>query len=284
MEIHDLNMISDFEAGVKCLQNPSLISTSLPIPGFGRSFWKWGALLLAVLATFRGLIRRIKLFFFYLRAVKPSVEPLLQYLSEDFDFSDSDDEDSSYSSSEEEETRLTSTSFADRWGKDSGADLRNRRRGSCIERFPWSGFSPVGKSVVELWDNLSMGYDFDAEVIMRDVYTDPNKIFPESPRVKAVTMASPAVVLSSEVIGSRKDVAVAAYDTRVSGRSPVICAEWKTPAKNGVGINAGGVEKVYVEDRAAGVLTVGDWRYMKTPLITEVNVEEWWDGDALTTE
>ncbi|VFQ98527.1 unnamed protein product [Cuscuta campestris] len=283
MEIPDLNMISDFEAGVKCLQNPSLISSSLPISGIGRSFWKWGALILALVATFRGIIRRIKLFFFYIRAVKPSVEPLLQYLSEDFDFSDSDgEEDSSCSSSEEEEVvRRATTSFAGR--------LRNRRRRetSVVERFPWSGFASGGKSVVKLWDNLAVGYDFDAEVFMREVYTDlnlTNKVFPESRRSTA--MASPAVVVSSEVIGSRNDVVVAAYDTRLKGRSPAICAEWQTPAKISVDVNAAGVERVYVEDRAAGVVTVGDLRNMKTALgeLTEVNVETWWDAGALTAD
>ncbi|RAL53499.1 unnamed protein product [Cuscuta campestris] len=276
MEIPDLNMISDFEAGVKCLQNPSLISSSLPISGIGRSFWKWGALILALVATFRGIIRRIKLFFFYIRAVKPSVEPLLQYLSEDFDFSDSDgEEDSSYSSSEEEEVvRRTTTSFSGR--------LRNRRRRetSVVERFPWSGFASGGKSVVKLWDNLAVGYDFDAEVFMNLT----NKVFPESRRSTA--MASPAVVVSSEVIGSRNDVVVAAYDTRVKGRSPAICAEWQAPGKNSVDVNAAGVERVYVEDRAAGVVTVGDLRNMKAALgeLTEVNVETWWDAGALTSD
>ncbi|CAH9081434.1 unnamed protein product [Cuscuta europaea] len=267
MEIPDLNMISDFEAGVKCLQNPSFISRSFPISGIERSFWKWGALILALIATFGGILRRLKLFFFYIRTVKPSAEPLLQYLNEDFDFSDEDDdENSSIASSEEDEIRrITSTSFY-KGRRRNGGNMRFRRRRDVVERLPaWSG----GKSVVKLWDNLALGYDFDEEVIsLWDLNKDvePTNTFPGSNRIPAVTMASPSVVMSSEARDNGEDVIFAAYDTRKAGKAPAICAEWHSRVKNVVDINCGGDEKVYVGDRGAGVLAVGDMRNIKTPL------------------
>lgn len=298
MEIPDLNMISDFEAGVNCLQNPSLISRSLAVSGIGNSFWKWGALILAVVATFGGIIRRIKLLFIYIRTVKPSAEPLLQYLNEDFDFSDDDDEDelSSASSEDEDSVRRNRRTVTDRVERDFGVagtsfscfreqgqngNLRNRRRRSSCERFPWSDFG-AGKSVVKLWDNLSLGYDFDEEVRVWDLNKDLKfaNIFGGSP------MASPAVVLSSKVRENRDDVVLSAYDTRMKTQAPAICAEWHAPAAKISGVNAGGVKKVYVRDNAAGVVTVGDMRNIKTPLgsLTETDGDTWWDADAVITE
>lgn len=295
MEIPDLNMISDFEAGVNCLQNPSLISRSLAVSGIGNSFWKWGALILAVVATFGGIIRRIKLLFIYIRTVKPSAEPLLQYLNDDFDFSDDDDDELSSASSEDEDVRRHPRSPTDRVDKDFGVagssfscfreqgqngNLRNRRRRSSCERFQWSDFAG-GKSVVKLWDNLSLGYDFDEEVRVWDLNKDLKfaNIFGGSSVV-------PAVVLSSEVRENSNDVVLSAYDTRMKGQAPAICAEWHAPAAKIVGVNAGGVEKVYVRDNAAGVVTVGDMRNIKTPLgsLTETDGDTWWDADAVITE
>lgn len=305
MEIPDLNMISDFEAGMNCLQNPSLISRSFAISGIGNSFWKWGALILAVVATFGSIIRRIKLLFIYIRTVKPSAEPLLQYLTDDFDFSDDDDDELSSDSSEEDDVTRNPSSFSDRVDRDFGVagsgfscfreqgrngNFRNRRRRGSFERFPWADFA-AGKSVVKLWDNLSLGYDFDEEVRVWDLNKDlkfPN-IFGDSSVVPAMTMGSPAVVLSSEVRennSNNNDVVLSAYDTRMKGQAPAICASWHAPAAKFLGVNGGGVEKVYVRDNAAGVVTVGDMRNVKTPLgsLTETDGDTWWDADAVIAD
>ncbi|WMV28202.1 hypothetical protein MTR67_021587 [Solanum verrucosum] len=264
-------MISGFEAGVKCLQNPSLVSRFFSLSPIEKvpqvySFWKWGALILAILATFSSLIRKIKLLFIYVRRIKPSAEPLLQYLGEDFDISDDDDEDDKCSSaaapSSDDEDLLDQQideDFTVAGGQNR--NLRFRRRRNSFERFPWTEFS-AGKNVVKLWDR---------------------NLFTGSSEVPSVAMASPSVVLSSEVKNDRNGVVLAAYDTRMKSNSPAICADWGKGSGKVVGVNGSGVGKVYVRNEAAGKLTVGDLRNVKTPL-QEIDGDTWWDADAVIVE
>lgn len=308
MEFPEINMISNFEAGVKCLQNPSLVSRFFALSPIEKvpqvySFWKWGALILAILATFSSLVRKIKLLFIYIRRIKPSAEPLLQYLGEDFDFSD-DDEDvdddkcSSTASSDDEDLldqqidvdfTVAGSSFYFR-EKGQNGNLRFRRRRNSLERFPWTEFS-AGKNVVKLWDSLALGLDYEYEDLSKSVVSlwDLNQeeklgyLFSGSSEVPSVTMASPSVVLSSEVKNNQNGVVLAAYDTRIKSKSPAICADWGAGSGKVVGVNGSGVGKVYVRNEAAGMLTVGDMRNVKTPL-EKIDGDTWWDADAVIVE
>ncbi|KAK4376448.1 hypothetical protein RND71_002744 [Anisodus tanguticus] len=291
MDFPEINMIGDFEAGVKCLQNPSLIQKLPQV----YHFWKWGALILAILATFSSLMRKIKLLFILIRRIKPSTEPLLQYLGEDFDISDDDDENddkcsSSETFSDDEDLLLdqqidegqnrnftvAGSSFYFREKEGQNRNLRTRRRRNSLERFPWTEFS-AGKNVVKLWDSLALGLDYEYDDLSKSVVSlwDLNEeekignLFSGSSNVPSVVMASPAVVLSSEVKNDRNDVVLTAYDTRMKSNSPAICADWG--AGKVVGVNSSGV---YVRNEADGILTVGDMRNVKTPLenITETDV------------
>ncbi|KAK4358336.1 hypothetical protein RND71_023946 [Anisodus tanguticus] len=279
MDFPEINIISDFEAGVKCLQNPSLISRFFSLEKVPQvyHFWKWGALILAILATFSSLIRKINLLFIYIRRIKPSAEPLLQYLGEDFDISDDDvDDDGKCSLSEDSDDEdsldqgenrnftVAGSSFYFREKEGQNRNLRLRRRRNSLERFPWTGFS-AGKNVVKLWDSLALGLDYEYEDLSRSVVSlwDLNQeekigdLFSGSSKV-------PAVVLSSEVKNDRNDVVLAAYDTRMKSNSPAICADWG--AGKVVGVNSSGVGKVYVRNEANGMLMVGDMRNVKAPL------------------
>ncbi|CAN4124820.1 unnamed protein product [Withania somnifera] len=296
MDFPEINIISDFEAGVKCLQNPSLISRSFLVPQ-AYSFWKWGALVLAILATFSSLIRKVKLLFIQIRKMKPCAEPLLQYLGEDFDISDDDDDcnDDQCSSAsaetdanddpllfdmqKEKDFRVAGSSF---YFKEKGqhGHLRYRRRINCLERFPWTEFS-AGKNVVKLWDSLALGLDYEYEDLSNSVVSlwDWN----EEEKVPAVAMGSPAVILSTEK--DRNGIVLAAYDIRMKSETPAICADWV--AGKVVGVDSSGVGKVYVRDEIDGVLTVGDMRNVKTPLerLTEIDGDDtWWDADAVIVE
>lgn len=239
-------MISNFEADVKYLQNPTLISQFFSLSNIEKfpqlySFWKWGALFLAIFATFSSLITRIKLIFIYLRRIKPSTQPIVQYLNDDFDFScDDNDECSSVSSNDEELISPVDRDFSVAGQK---SNLRLRRRRSSYELFPLTEFVS-GKSVVKLWDT------------------------PPSP--------SPVRIFWSELRDEKNGTVLAAYDTRMRRHFPAICAEWGT----GKVVGNGG-ERVYVRDEVARVLKVGDMRKAKGPVemvtATENDGDMWWD-------
>lgn len=254
-------MISNFEADAKYLQNPSLISQFFTLSDIEKvhedySFWKWGALFFAIFATF-SLIRRIKFTFIYIRKINPSDEPILQYLSEDFDFSDDDDDECSSVSSNHEEI-ITPTGDRDFSVAGQKSNLRLRRRRSSYELFPLTEFF-AGESVVKLWDLNN-----------------------EEKMNKFQRLPSPVMVFWSESRDEKNGVVLAAYDARMRRQSPVVCADWGA----GKVVGIGGVEKVYVRDEVAGILKVGDIRKAKAPVetVTELDGDRWWDAGAVIVD
>lgn len=317
MEIPVINRIGDFEAGINPLQNPSILSQSFGLAGFGKvheaySFWKWGALILALLASFTTIINKIKILILTVRRnvdrSLPSLQPLLadddDYDSEtDFSCSSSDDEE------EEEEEEVegedgeyeVSTSTSSKWrhinedNKPRGSDhydgdelhngkfgLRRRRRssGSFGDLFSWSELAS-GKSVVKLWDNLGLGFRLDNVDEGQDVASFiGEKRGVIYPRVSG----SPAVVVAAGQNQSGR-VALSAWDTRSRCRIPAVLGEWRPNLGRIAGVNVdGGGVKVYVRDDVSGGLKVGDMRKVASPLadLTEsADVDTWWDADAV---
>ncbi|KAL7001130.1 hypothetical protein U1Q18_002283 [Sarracenia purpurea var. burkii] len=323
MEISELNIISNFEAGVNCLQNPSLVSRffSLSVSAVGElpktySFLKWGALILAFFATFSAMITRIKLLivrFCGVTLLSSSESPTqqLQYgyrYDEDEDENDDEDEDDSGSPalSDDEEYRPT-TSF--RSPQPIGDDFcvagsscnrsnqqwqsRNtklRRRTGADHLFSWSDLA-VGKSVVKLWDSLGLGLDFEenssGNVVSVCDLNDDQKIssFPgRGINIPFYTSSTPTPVIFSAGSKINSNGFLAVYDTRVGSRIPAIYAEWLPRRGKVVGINLGGVDKVYVRNEYTGVMTVGDMRKVQSPLenLTESDGYTWWNADAVT--
>ncbi|KAA8532702.1 hypothetical protein F0562_032735 [Nyssa sinensis] len=255
-------MIGDFEAGMNCLQNPPLLSRSFSLFSAGKmlqvySVWKWGALILALVATLSGiLIKRIKLVFIRFRRLKPlgSSEPLLHQLDDDYDFSD-DDGDTCSSASSEDEGYESTSSFEDR----EAFDEDFRVAGSCSYRDgQWC--SSGGD---RLWSDFTTG---------KGVKISDSGRFHSRPRL---------VFLSAEIDNSN-NFAFGLYDTRVGRQIPAIFAEWWPKQGKILGIKSGGVEKVYFGDEVTGALTVGDMRNVKTPLhkLTESDGDTWWDADT----
>ncbi|PSR91155.1 Protein transport protein [Actinidia chinensis var. chinensis] len=292
MEITKLSLISDFEAGINCLQNPSLVSRFFSLSGFGEtrfvySFWKWGALILALVATFSGIITRIKLLivrFCNFTLLAASSGPKTQHLENDYLYDEDDYEDDSCSSvsSEDDEDEPT-TSLHDRelidedfsvagsscYGDDH-MSLR-RRCGGGGEWFSWSDFAG-GKTVVKLWDSFGLGLDFEDEssenvVSIWDLNKDRKTTSFSGGRcqIPAIFTSSPALIYSA---GSniRNNVLFKMYDTRIGIQIPAICAEWLPRPGKLMGIESGGGEKVYVRNAVTGALTFGDMRNVKTPL------------------
>ena len=111
MEIPVINRISDFEAGISSLNNPSFLSQVYALSGIEKiyqaySFWKWGALILALLASLSTIINKLKILIIRFRQHHslPS-QPLLY----DTDF-DTDTDSSCASSDDESEYEVPSTS------------------------------------------------------------------------------------------------------------------------------------------------------------------------------
>lgn len=308
-------MLSDFEAGMKCLQNPSFISRFFSFPGIEKvpqvySFWKWGALIFAIFATFSSIIKRIKLIFIHFHTVEPS-----SHQSEEvFEFSDDDDISLASSDDEQEvvENRPTTSYRDQRWVDEDfsvrgsclsfknqwqNGHLRQRRRRNAGGA--WSEFA-CGKNVVKLWDSLGLSLDFDEDlfnydsksvVSTWDCHQDQKSgAFSGGvwniPAAAPPMMTSATVVLTAEGNGKGDGVILGGYDTRMRRNVPALYAEWSSPAEKVAGVSTGGIGKVYVRDDVSGVLTVGDvrnvWKALES--VRESDGDTWWDADAVIVE
>lgn len=275
-----INRLNDFEIS---LQNPSLLSRVILLS-------KWGALILALVASLSTIVNRLKVLIAKLQRQKSiAKEPLLKFANDD-DF-DSEDETCSSSSSslgedqeEDEDDDDDDKSELDRW-RSMDEDFRVAgRSGRYVEgeghngknnfrrRFSWADFAG-GRSVVKLWDHLGLGLDFDvdddsSESLISVYDTNSSQIgrkclFP----AVSTSSSSPVIVTAARASGSG-GVSLRVWDTRVRCRIPAILAEWTRRPQLGkiVGhVGYGGVEKVYVRDDASGDLTVGDVRNVSSP-------------------
>ncbi|XVF44173.1 hypothetical protein PTKIN_Ptkin02bG0099800 [Pterospermum kingtungense] len=308
MEISVINRINDFDEGINSLNNPSLISQVYSLSGLEKiiqaySFWKWGALIIVLVASFSTIISRLKILIIrYRRHHSLPSQPLL----DDTDL-DSDTDSSCASSDYEPEYEEPSTS---QYWRQVDEDFRVRGSGHLIDDqwqnrkftlrksrssigdlFSWAEELTNGKSVVKLWDNLGLGFglDFDESQSILNVY-DTNKatkltsIFSEKSAFQAVSAlsSSPAVVLSGGTDSLFRRVAVSAWDTRLNCRLPAILAEWspKNSQEKIAAVDAEGVEKVYIRGDVTGKLTVGDMRKVSSPL-TKSDVDSSWDTDSV---
>lgn len=289
MEIMRLNIISD------------IVSPIPKVPQLYTSVWKWGALILALVATFTSIITRIKLFLIRLHSIKTSSfssssHHLLQHLEHDFDdtsssLPESDNEEifesgpsfhNQMKNQFDEDFRVAgSSSYRENQWKNGHSNLLRRRGGG--DRFSWSDFAS-GKSVVKLWDSLGLGLDFKdsfgREISVWDLGKDQkvNSFLGGSRQIPAVTMSSPAVLYLAEMSNSDRAV-LGAYDRRMRVQIPAVYAEWGQRQGNVVGVSSGGVEKVYVKGGVTdGAYTVvGDMRNVKTPLLNLIES----DADTL---
>ncbi|XP_047306416.1 uncharacterized protein LOC124909826 [Impatiens glandulifera] len=299
MEIPEFNLISNFEAGVNCLQNPSLFSRVFDIYGGGfpivYSFWKWGALFIALLASFKCIVSKVKILIIAIsNRVKAfaASQPPIQLFGDDFDSDDdSDDACSSASSDDDIGCFTVEENFSVAGSRSYDGDSNLRRRRNCWEwdRFALSDLA-AGKGVVKIWDCLGLGLDFEDEsndnvVSLWDL--NKNKKISsfngvtggDGEQIPAVSMASPSVILSAL---SSKDgnVKFGAYDRRIGLHNPSILAEWTpTPSSPRRSKVVGIDKKVYVIDDDVSSLTVGDMRNVKSPLrnVTESDGDKWWD-------
>ena len=292
MHVPLIHRLTHLQASLISLQkqNPSFLSVSIC------TLCKWGALILAFIATFR-TITNILIIRFRQNAPSLSSIPLLN----DYDGDD-------YSDTEEEEDETTSSSSdSEDDNEDDAAEHRNgeyfRVRGSdngdggFLRRHSIGDLFSLAeiansKSVVKLWDTIGLGlglgfnnsdssdfvsvYDDDEDRRIRPVATG-------KPPAPAVSCASRAVVVSAGESASG-NLAVRIWDRRLRRRMPAVIAEWGPTVGKTVGVESGGVQKVYVRDDGRYGFTVGDMRNVRSPLenVTESNVDDtWWPNSFL---
>ncbi|KGN52090.1 uncharacterized protein LOC105435585 [Cucumis sativus] len=317
MEIPVINRFSGLESGMSSLPNPTLLPQILTSPsGFqtlSRSLdlWKWSAVIIAVVATFSGVINRIKLLFVIFRRQKRILQEIVYDSDSDTEYS-VDDSASSVSSvwSEFEEDDVdepaSSSSFSwDLTDQDfhvRGSDyylnddktkqtLRLRHRRSFHnqdgegEQFSWADFTG-GKSVVKLWDNLRFEFDHcdsdTNEIRVHDVIKEQTigSILAGKSQI-APSLTSTLLLSTTTNVSSKTSVNI--WDTRMGCQIPALIAEWKPVAGKVLGVKFSGEQKVYLRNESGEKITVGDVRNMKSPLenLTAADMETWFDADAV---
>ncbi|GAU14817.1 hypothetical protein TSUD_50290 [Trifolium subterraneum] len=228
----------------------------------------WGALFLAILATFHTIL----IIKFRKNTPSSSISSLIE--EDDFDFDD-DDETCSLSSTEfeendEEEEEQDENRAGEYFrlrgdGNGDGGFLRSCRQ-SIGDIFSLSEIAN-NKNVVKLWDTLGfgLGFGFDDS----DSYDDG--------RIVSVYGTDEKQSVSPAGENSSENFTLGILDMRLRRRIPAVTAEW-APGIGNVGIESGGVQKVYVRDDGRYELTVGDMRNVLSPLgdLTESQLDLWW--------
>ncbi|KAK8490922.1 hypothetical protein V6N13_121328 [Hibiscus sabdariffa] len=270
MEIPIINRINDFEDAISSLNYPSFISRVYELSGVQKFYethrlLKWGALILALLASLSAIINKLKVLIISRRQSLPS-----QALLYDTDFDSDSDIDSSSDSDDESEYEEPSTSHS---RQQVGEFFRVRGSGSghfVGDEWEEDGHFTSGKSVVKLWENLTLGFGFDVDESdgVLNGYCDVNNgtniasIFRGEGGFQAISapFTSPAVVISAGVDLPSRRVVVGAWDTRLCCRVPAIVTEWRPEQLDD------GVENVYIRGNVNGKLTVGDMRMVISSL------------------
>ncbi|KAK3442747.1 hypothetical protein EUGRSUZ_B03012 [Eucalyptus grandis] len=298
MEMPVLNRIGDFEAGISSLQDPSFLSQFLSFSvrtiSQAYSFWKWGALILALVASFGTLINRIRFLIIKyqnnLVSVSPSQsQPFLRSCLDEEDEIELTRSPLEDPSRDHEVFVVKGSACPQREGVSS--NLRRRRSFFCDHL---SGFCDR-TNIVQLWNlGLEIGVDPEGEspasfgdaISITDLNTGQRLSSFSSgtsgiPALSAAPLRSPAAIVSAGASASG-NMALRVWDTRAGRRAPAIIAEWAPrTAGNVERVNCGGVEKLFLE--AGGELVLGDMRKVSSPLkrVTEPDAETWWDADAV---
>ncbi|CAK8537217.1 unnamed protein product [Lathyrus sativus] len=292
MQVPLIDRFGDFQAGFNSLQNPSfpsqIATTSFQSVSIAFNFCKWGAVILALVATFGSIINKLTIFIIHLRK-KASSLPSIAF---DDDFSSDDDDIVSLSSSsdfEDEEPSVSSTSSFNDFFRISGSSINNefqtQNGGHQRQRSIGDIFSLFelanSESVVKLWDSIGFGLGLDFDEYEDGVISSNDCV--SNQNALSTHVDSPAVVVSAGE-GARGNLAVEIWDTRLRRRKPSVVAEWGPTVGNTVRVESGGVQKVYVRDDGHQRLTVGDMRKVSIPLgnVTESDADSiWWDADAV---
>jgi hypothetical protein len=236
----------------------------------------WGALFLAILATFHTILI-IK----FRKNTSSSISSLIT--EDDFDFDNDDDETCSLSSTssefeeDHEEEEVQDENRAGEYfrvrgdGNGDGGFLHSCRQ-SIGDIFSLSEIAN-SKSVVKLCDTigLGLGFGFDDS----DFYDDG--------RIVSVYGDDEKHSVSTAGANASGNLTLGIWDTRLRRRIPTVTMGWASDIRNAAGIESSGVQKVYVRDDRRYELTVGDMRNVLLPLedLTESQLDLWWPNSCM---
>ncbi|CAH8358873.1 unnamed protein product [Eruca vesicaria subsp. sativa] len=292
MEVPMINRIRDFEVGINSINDPSFLSRSVAVSGIGKlhqayGFWKWGALIIAFLAYFTNFITRLKSLVVRLRKIDVSISPPTLFDDYDTDSdvscssspSSDDDEEDAEDKDEEDVDSIYDQGWVNGSFRARGSEQGQNGNFTCFngsfgDLFSWPDLGGIGSSgVVKLWDHLDIDGDEDG---------DGENVVASFLRNCGGAASPSSIFLTAEKRGS-DGVKVEARDPRVGFRMPALLAEWRQPGRflgNIIGVDVGGVEKIYVRDDVSGKVAVGDLRRFNGAL-TENDGETWWDTDVV---
>uniref|UniRef100_A0A7N1A252 Uncharacterized protein n=1 Tax=Kalanchoe fedtschenkoi TaxID=63787 RepID=A0A7N1A252_KALFE len=266
------------------------------------SFWKWGAVILAVYAIVNSLLVRFRIELVRFGKRQSAVTKALLSYSSDEDCGCSSDDDASVDDEDDdkvdgEDEVKTSTSYTAPFGscfdfRVAGSsifendELASQPNDNIQRRFSWSNFAN-GKSVVKLWDGL--GCSFSSSLLsLHDLSRDEaiTSFFPtEICQAPAVTTPSPSLVLSAGK-DRANNLVLSLADTRL-GRRQALFAKWKASelvSSPAVGaIDSGRLQNVYIRDDAGRKLSGLDLRKATVQLDDEKELDDvvtWWDADG----
>ncbi|KAJ4874570.1 Uncharacterized protein Rs2_39588 [Raphanus sativus] len=300
MEVPMINRIRDFEVGINSINEPSFLSRSVAVSGIGKlhqayGFWKWGALIIAFLAYFTNFITRLNSLVVRLRRkIDVSISSPTLFDDYDSDYSDvscpssasSDDEDEEDEEDKDEEDvdsiydrGWVNGSFRARGSAQGQNDNFACFKGSFGDLFTWPD---LGGGVVNLWDHLDINggeEEGDGENVVASFLRNCGGSFSSA--------ASPSSFFLTAERRGGDAVKVEACDPRAGFRMPALLAEWRQPGRflgNVIGVEVGGVEKIYVRDDVSGKIAVGDLRRFNgalTDLTDADGCDTWWDADVV---
>lgn len=278
MEIPVINRMTELEASINSLNNPSLISrlistlelnSSLPV-----QVCKWGALFLTLLYAFTSFAYRIKILVLHFHSKSKSLlssvsGPLQSHLDDEFS---TDDDACSSSDDDDEEEEVPTSSCEDLTRFDE--DFRVKGSSGNFSENTWQ------KRKLGLRRRRSIGDNFSLSELVNG--NGVVKLWESS--IPAVSF-SPTVTFTA---GEDGKFGLGLWDFRMKWESPAVQAEWKSDRRGRavqVGIDSGRTGKVYVRDDRSMGFTVGDVRMADTPLenLTESGDATWWAADGVTS-
>lgn len=284
MEIPVINRMTELEASISSLNNPSLISRLISTLELNSSvpfqFCKWGALFLTLLYAFALFAYKIKILVLHFHSKSKSLlssvsDPLQSHFDDEFSADDGENDDvCSSSDDDDEEEEVPSSSCEELTRFDE--DFQVKGSSGNFSENPWQKRKLGLRRRRSIGDNFSLSELVNANGVV--------KLWESS--IPAVSF-SPTVTFTA---GACEDgrLGLGLWDFRMKWESPAVQTEWKSDWRGRavrVGIDSGRTGKVYVRDDRSMGLTVGDVRMADTALenLTESGEATWWDADGVTS-
>ncbi|XP_038885552.1 uncharacterized protein LOC120075889 [Benincasa hispida] len=285
MEVPVLNRITEIGADLSSLPNPKFLSRIFTSFSPSQHFWKWGALIIALLATFTGIINRVKILIIVIRRRTRTTsisEPLYRSLhggetgglvSENLKsplLSSSESEDENEGDRKQDDSSDFRVKGSGRFsGEFDGRCCSRLRRRHCDgggdgDLFSWPCFGSDG-SVVRQWGDVKLKCEFEelsGSVISlydENEETEICSIFNGGTPLQAAALSPRKMVVAASE-GVSANVSLKLWDMRGRSRRPVVAAEWDSPSGKIVDVYYEDVENVYLRDKGAAGIMVGDVR------------------------